>query len=1141
MTVIEIANAQQREASDPRVSAFVAASAGSGKTKLLTDRLLRLMLSGTAPDKILCLTYTKAAAAEMTIRLNKRLGNWVVMKKPDLENALRELDVAVNDANVVLARKLFADVLDLPGGIRIETIHAFCQSLLRRFPLEAGLSPHFEVADEVKEGRRLREAREDVLAQPGHEAAVYTLAGETNEPDFAALTQKFVQMSASMLHVRDAAGIADLQRMALGAGTQGEAALRAQAVVLPREAALCAGLRLLAARGNKSGQTWAHAALDWLAQPQAARAASWDDWLALHFTGKGKGPPNKLHNFFGKGLAAEEADIRAGISAECKRMEAAQEQIRAARLAALNASLMQLVAPIVQNDAAQKRLAAQLSYADLVRHTATLFEDPGATWILYKLDGGIEHLLLDEVQDTAPAQWEIAAKIADEFFAGAGARESGRTIFAVGDAKQSIFSFQGADLESFEAYQAKFREKVKAAGQRWVDGRLSVSFRSTAPVLALVDAVFATGPARAGVCRGTEVLKHEVSRAGQAGWVELWPLSEVAPAAELAPWAVPEDYEVADSSKALLARQIALDIKKRLDTGEILQSRGRAVRPGDFLILVRRRDALVSAITRECKARGVPVAGLDRMVLTAQMAVGDLLALCDALLLGNDDLAFAQYLVSPLGGLSDESLMALAMGRRGSLLAALYARHTERTEWAAAKAFFETLRAKADFLSPFALLSEALGPLGGRSRILRRLGPEAAEPVDELLTEALKFTQSEPGALQMFVHQLRQAGAQIKREAEAGGDAVRIMTVHGAKGLQAPIVILPDTTALPTGAQKETLFWLPVPGEDVRVPVFCPRTALRAAPVASAAANAAAAEAQEYNRLLYVALTRAEDGLIICGAKGRNNVPETSWYELARAGFARLAEVADVGGRLVHACAQTARPDDKAEHKVTHEAALPGWAGAAPGWVAAPPGVETTRPERIAPSRGVEDVARQALAASPLGAEQMQARAARAAAMARGRTVHALLQHLPELPPPARAAAAARFLAGVPEVAGSAAEIHDSVLAILRNPALAALFGPGSRAEVPLAGVVGDVEIGGLVDRLAVTAQRVMIADYKTDRTPPDTPAQIPPGYLRQLAAYRAILAQIYPAHAVTCLLVWTQNAVAMHVPDEMLDAHAPA
>ncbi|GLR65532.1 double-strand break repair helicase AddA [Acidocella aquatica] len=1143
MTVIEIANAQQREASDPKISAFVAASAGSGKTKLLTDRLLRLMLAGSAPDKILCLTYTKAAAAEMTIRLNKRLGDWVVMDKPDLEAALRALDVTVNHANLTLARKLFADVLDLPGGMRIETIHAFCQSLLRRFPLEAGLSPHFEVADEVEEGRRLREAREVVLAQAGHEGAVHALAAETDETTFAALTQKFAQGPGAVLHGREPGAIAGMQRAALGAGDESEEMLRAQAVVLPREEKLRAGLKLLAERGTpKLGQGWAHRALDWLAQPHAARAANWDDWLAVHFTGNGKGTQNKLHNFFGKGLAAQEAEIRDVINAECRRIEAAQEQINAARLAALNANLVQLVAPIVKDDAAQKQMAAHLSYADLVRHTEKLFEDPGATWILYKLDGGIEHLLLDEVQDTAPAQWEIAAKIADEFFAGAGAREGGRTIFAVGDAKQSIFSFQGADLESFTVYQAKFREKVKAAGQRWVDGKLSVSFRSAAPVLALVDAVFASGPARAGVCQGTEVLKHEVSRAGQAGWVELWPLSEAAPPAELPPWAVPEDYEGAESARGLLARQIVLEIKKRLDGGEILQSRGRAVRPGDFLILVRRRDALVSAITRECKARGVPVAGLDRMVLTEQLAVSDLLALCDALLLGDDDLAFAQYLVSPLGGLSDESLMALAMGRRGSLLAALYARHGERAEWAAAKAFFETLRGKVDFLSPFALLSEALGTLGGRSRILRRLGPEAAEPVDELLSEALKFTQSEPGALQIFVHQLRQAGAQIKREADAGGDVVRIMTVHGAKGLQAPLVILPDTTALPTGAQKESLFWLPVPGQpDMSVPIFCPRTALRSEAVASAAARAAAAQGEEYNRLLYVALTRAEDGLIICGAKGRNNVAEASWYELVRAGFARLPEVAQLGGRLVHACAQTARPDDKAAHKLTHEAALPAWAGAAPGWVASPPGAETTRPERLAPSRGVEDITRQALAASPLGAGVAQARAARAAAMARGQAVHALLQHLPELPPPARAAAAARFIASVPELAGGAAETYDSVLAILQNPALAALFGPGSRAEVPLAGVIGDVEIGGLVDRLAVTEQRVIIADYKTDRAPPDTAELIPPGYLRQLAAYRAILAQIYPRHAVVCLLIWTQSAVAMQVPDAMLDAHAPA
>ena len=1143
MHAIETAAAQQRQASNPAVSAFVAASAGSGKTKLLTDRLLRLMLAGTAPDKILCLTYTKAAAAEMTIRLNKRLGDWVVMPRPALEAALRELDVAVNSQSLALARQLFADVLDLPGGMRIETIHAFCQSLLRRFPLEAELSPHFEVADDTEAKQRLREAREVVLAQPGHEAAVHALAGETDETAFAALTQKLVQESDSLPHGLEAASLASLQRAALGAGDASEQTLRARAAHPPREAELRAALRLLAERGTpRLGQGWARRALDWLAQPPPQRAATWDDWLAIHFTEKGKGPQSKLHNFFGRALAAEEPAIRDEVDLECARIEAAREQILAARLAALNAHLAQLLAPILKDDTSRKQLAARLSYADLIHHTGKLFEDPGAAWILYKLDGGIEHLLLDEVQDTAPAQWEIAAKIADEFFAGEGARAAGRTIFAVGDAKQSIFSFQGADLRSFTAYQQKFREKVQAAGQRWVDGRLSVSFRSTAPVLALADAVFAAGPARLGVCQGAEILRHEVSRTGQAGWVELWPLSEAAPPAALPSWAVPDDYETADSAKALLARQIAQDIKTRLDTRALLQSRGRPVRPGDFLILVRRRDALVSAITRECKARGIPVAGQDRMELTAQLAVSDLLALCDALLLGDDDLAFAQYLVSPLGGLGDESLMHLAMGRRGSLLAALYTRHGERAEWATAKDFFETLRRKVDFLSPFALLSEALGTLGGRARILRRLGPEAAEPVDEFLAEALQFTQAEPGALQIFVHQLRQAGSQIKREAESGGDVVRIMTVHGAKGLQAPIVILPDTTTPPNAAQKETLFWLPLPGQpDARVPVFCPRKGLRSAAVASAAASAAAAQNEEYNRLLYVALTRAEDGLIICGAKGGNTLPDTSWYELARAGFTRLNCSPQPDGRLLHACAQSAKPGEKPAYQPAPQAPLPAWAGAAPGWAASPPGTETTRPERLAPSRGVEDIARQALAASPLGAEQTQARAARAAAIARGQAVHALLQHLPNLPAPQQSAAAARFIASIPALSGAAAQIHDSVLAILRNPALAALFGPGSRAEVPLAGVVGDVEIGGLVDRLAVTDQQVIIADYKSDRLPPATSAQIPPAYLRQLAAYRAILAQIHPTLPVSCLLVWTQNAAVMPISGDLLDTHAPA
>ncbi len=1135
MTVIDVANAEQLRASAPDTSAFVAASAGSGKTKLLTDRLLRLMLSGSKPQKILCLTYTKAAAAEMTIRLNRRLGAWVVMPEARLAADLAALDVPATPETLDLARKLFAEVLDLPGGMRIGTIHAFCQSLLRRFPLEAGLSPHFEVADDNDAGLRLREAREAVLAESAHRDAIFALAAETDEQSFAALTKDFATTGAEL---PDGTQAAALLRAALGAGEERAETLLAAATSWPREGQVREVLRLVAERGNPSGQKWALAALDWLAKHPEDRAAAWADWRATHFTKGGEGTPLTLHNFCGKKLAAEEPSIKEEIRIECDRIEAVEQKIRAARLAEINDFLLRLMSPILAQERMQKQLAARLSYSDLVSHTGRLLINPGAAWILYKLDGGIDHLLLDEVQDTAPSQWEIADAIGDEFFSGLGAQEQKRSIFAVGDAKQSIFSFQGADLQSFEHYRAKFREKVQVSGEDWLDGKLSVSFRSTAPVLALTDAVFAQYPARRGVCLPDEILRHGVSRSGQAGSVTLWKLTKESAASELPAWSVPDVYETADSAKSLLARQIADFVAQRL--GQDLPSRGRVATPGDFLVLVRRRDALVAEVTKALKDQNIPVAGLDRMVLTEQAAVSDLLALCDALLLPEDDLAFGQYLASPLGGLSDESLMDLALHRRGRVVSVLFSRAAERPDWQAARNYFEAMRSRVDYLTPFALLSEALGPLGGRAKLLQRLGAEAAEPIDEFLAEALSFSQSSPGSLQLFLHQLRQSGASIKREAEAGGDVVRIMTVHGAKGLQAPIVILPDTTTLPKMDKK--LFWLPVPQQqDAAVPVFCPRGALRSQALTDATAQATTAMEEEYNRLLYVALTRAEDELIVCGAEGKRAVPENSWYASVKAGFDRLDGVAEDEGRLIYACAQSTAPDRAAAQREAASAAkLPAWAGAAPGWAGLPPAGETTRPERIAPSRGTDDEKQRAIAASPLGTELSEARQRRAAAMARGRAVHALLQHLPDVPGPAREEAAQRYLETDAALAGQAAQVSELVLAILNDPALAPLFAPGAQAEVPLAGVLGEVEIAGVVDRLAVTETEIWLADYKTDRQPPARPGDIPAKYLQQLAAYRAILAEIFPRRNIHCLLIWTETATAMPVARDRLDAHRP-
>jgi ATP-dependent helicase/nuclease subunit A len=1136
MTVIDLANAEQLRASDPAISAFVAASAGSGKTKLLTDRLLRLMLNGTKPQKILCLTYTKAAAAEMTIRLNRRLGAWVVMPEAKLAAELAALDVPATAQTIDLARKLFAEVLDLPGGMRIGTIHAFCQSLLRRFPLEAGLSPHFEVADDADANLRLREAREAILAESDHRGAIAALAAETDEQSFAELAWDFAQAGETLPAATE---IATSLRAALGALEESSADIRTAIVSLPREAALRDGLRRVAELGNPSGRTWALTALDWLALPPEGRVAAWAGWRETWFTKGGEGEARTLRGYFGKQLAAEEDGLRDEFTRECTRVAAAQEALRAAQLQEINSFLLGLMAPLLARERTQKQLAARLSYGDLVNYTGELLVNPGAAWILYKLDGGIDHVLLDEVQDTAPAQWEIADAIGDEFFSGLGAQERKRSIFAVGDAKQSIFSFQGADLQSFEHYREKFRHKVQAAGEDWLDGRLSVSFRSTAPVLELTDAVFAQGAARRGVCLGDEPLRHGVSRAGQAGSVTLWPLTQESPASEVPAWSVPDAYETADSAKTRLARQIAGFVATRL--GQELPSRGRIATPGDFLVLVRRRDALVSAITSALKGHGIPVAGLDRMVLTEQASVSDLLALCDALLLPEDDLAFAHYLASPLGGLSDESLMELALHRRGKLVSVLFSRAAERPDWQEARAFFEAMRSRVDYLTPFALLSEALGPLGGRAKLLRRLGAEAAEPIDEFLAEALNFSQSSPGSLQLFLHQLRQSGASIKREAEAGGDVVRIMTVHGAKGLQAPIVILPDTTTLPKMDKK--LFRLPVPDqENATVPVFCPRGALRSEALEEAARQATLAMEEEYNRLLYVALTRAEDELVICGAEGKRAAPETCWYESVKAGFSRLDKVVSAEDRLVYACAQSAAPDRvAARREAAAMAALPPWAGATPDWTGRPPAGETTRPERIAPSRGTDDERQRAIAASPLGLERAQSQQRRAAALARGQAVHALLQHLPDLPPPARQDAARRYLANDSALSVEADSLCEAVMTILGDPTLAPLFAPGAQAEVPLAGVLGDVEIAGIVDRLAVTEDAVWLADFKTDRQPPAGPEDIPPKYLQQLAAYRAILAKIFPAKDIHCLLIWTESAHSMRVTRDRLDPYVPA
>jgi ATP-dependent helicase/nuclease subunit A len=1153
------ASDHQKAASDPAVSTFVAASAGSGKTKLLTDRLLRLMLAGVDPGRILCLTFTRNAAAEMALRLQDRLGRWVSLPDTELDHALADLSVPPTATSRRRARSLFAIVLDLPGGMRIDTIHAFCQSLLRRFPLEAGLSPHFRLIEARDASLGLREEQEAILARihDGEAEMVMAVSALAVQIGAEELDRLLGQMDGARDRMEALLG-ADLdslpaaQRRVLGADRT-EDELWTEAISGGDQERLCAALAAISQRGPAGAAAKALDMLDWLAGTDGARREGWPRWVAGLLTEKGE--PRARSTLIGKKLDTAEPHLWPVVEAEQNRVLALIDAFAACRLAAFSAALLRLAIPVLRRQAGRRQLEGLMDYSDLIRHSNRLLHDPGAAWVLFKLDHGLDHLLLDEVQDTAPEQWKIAGSLTDEFFAGSGARDTdggiGRTVFAVGDRKQSIYGFQGADLGSFDDWRGRLAARVRQGRRRWHDGALDVSFRSVVPVLALVDAVFADPEAMRGVVEpGGEPLLHVSARPEDGGQVELWPLMPREPMPAPQPWAIPETNLGQTSGPGRLARALAQWIARLTGGSTLLESQGRPVTPGDILVLLQKRAPLAPILVRELKAAGVPVAGLDRLELTAQAAVQDLLALADSLLLPEDDLAFACWLTSPLGDLSDDSLMALAAERGPRhLYEALRARAAERPDWMAAWSFFEALQNRADYVSPHALLSQALGALGGRARLFRRLGAEAAEPVDELLGAALTYAASHAPSLQGFLHWLRQSTAEARREPGAAGDAVRIMTVHASKGLQAPIVIMADSASRPT-ADRNQLFWMRDAATGLDLPIFCPRRDAHCEESRRFHGLMQARATEEHHRLLYVAMTRAEDRLTVCGwESGSAGGTVPSWHELIGRGFDRLeAPVEEMPdgetpgawpeSRRRLATAQKRPPPAAQAPEATEAVTLPAWLGGAPGWRAEPPPAEPARPRPLTPSRPEEA----AFGPIPQAASPVRRDAPARTRFARGTLIHGLLQHLPELPPADRARAGRGFLgrAGSGIEAEDAARILDQCLAVLEHPGLATAFAPGSRAEVPLTGEVAGVVVNGVIDRLAVSEAEVVAIDFKTGRQPPTEVERTPILYLRQMAAYRVLLAAIFPGRTIRCALVWTETGSVTVLPDGLLESHRP-
>ena len=1112
----------QRRAIDPKASAWVSANAGSGKTTILTKRVIRLLLSGVAPEKILCLTYTKTAAAEMQNRVFEELGRWVTLHENELSRAIEELEGRRPDRQrMARARRLFAGAVETPGGLKIQTIHAFCERLLHLFPFEANVPARFRLMDEAEQSVILDGCIAAAQAGSGLEGdeafaqALKRMAEETEPESFATIIRSALAHEnaladhAAMAEDGPQAGLHRLQE-SLGL-LKGEDEARIDEEMLsgginPSGWKAIAAVFAAGSTNDKKVGAAIEAAIS-LTEP-AAKAAAW----VQVFTKSDGARKEKI------GTKAIPPAIEEKMLVEGERLHALLDRRRAASVAARTAALFVVADRVAKLYFEQKRRRSVLDFDDVIRRTANLLERTDSRWVLYKLDAGLEHLLVDEAQDTSPEQWRILGALTEEFFSERMPDSRQRSIFAVGDEKQSIYSFQGAAPQEFDQKRAIFRKRVEDAGGVFHSVDLQLSFRTTADILSMVDEVF-QGERYVGLGSiADQRTVHQTARVGMPGLVEIWPPEEPEEQEEIDP-----DDEVdilpVTSTEVRLAARIAARIAHWLSSGNArFDDDGAPIAAGDVMILVRRRNAFFECMIRALKSAGVPVAGADRLTLTEHIAVKDLLACAEASLSPEDDLTVAVVLKSPLIGLHDDDLIAIA-ARRGnrSLIDALEEAglSAQRYQEAAARlAGWRRLAARAD---PFTFFSTVLAEEGGRRRMLARLGPDAAEAMDVFLADALKWQTENTRSLFAFLDFMSRTSRTIKREFESSGNAVRVMTVHAAKGLEARIVFLADTLSAPHPRHDPKLFDLHA-GKDgllTPLPVWSPSKKHDPERLAQLRAQARDLALHEYRRLLYVGLTRAKDRLYVAGYLKKNTPKDGVWYRLIEQALEfhpNLSQLdAEDGSGPVMQWRSTgaAKPVEARETNPAQAlVALPSWLGERPedgiaGECALRP---SARPNTLRTGRFAEQHSKE---------------------KQRGVLIHSLLEILPGMSEDGRRDAAIAILRSRdPDLGGSRiAEICETALRVLKDPRFAPLFAAGSRGEVEIGGEIatpaGRRPISARIDRIAKVEGRIWIIDFKSG-IPPLGTDRIPPDMLRQLALYRAVMSEIYADEPVRVGILWT-------------------
>ncbi|NKB51908.1 MAG: double-strand break repair helicase AddA [Rhizobiaceae bacterium] len=1167
LTIDEHTKLSQGRASTPTNSAWVSANAGSGKTYVLAQRVVRQLLSGVDPSRILCLTYTKAAAGEMSNRVFDILGQWVGLNDAELSDEIERIEgMPASPAQLARARILFARALETPGGLKIQTIHAFCEALLHQFPLEANVPGTFTVMDDQMQRQLMAQARQSIAltahARPdssigsafldlmdlASDAQINKVFGEIvnqREP-LASWLERIGGPEAATGHARQllefepSDSVESLTDAALGTSLFQQLDCR-EIAVFAESTGATNSLKLAAQlRAFLTAQS-----------PQEAAIAV--DDILLTKTGTlrsfGKYPSKDIENRF--------PGLRSQMEADGEQWLAAKSRIKTLQLILKTQPLLVVAEAMISYYAQEKRQRGLLDFDDLIDRTADLLSRSDArAWVLYKLDLGIDHVLLDEAQDTSPKQWQIISALADEFFTGQSARLAQRTVFAVGDEKQSIYSFRGAEPRNFAEQKRRYQRQADATQKTFEDVALGLSFRSTMDVLAAVDAVFDIEEHAKGVTFDATPPAHTAARQKDAGSVEVWDLIEAAPGDDPENWHVPID--IAGQHQALLlADKMAGQIASWVGT-ESIEATGKKITAGDILVLVRSRDRFVGALNRGLKARGIAVSGADRLIITDHIAIKDLIALGQITLTPQDDLALAAVLKSPLIGLSEDDLFNLAQNRFLStteltLFEAL--KHAEGQQFCDAFDQITQWQKLSDQVPVYEFYARILGTMGGRKKILARLGNEAEDVMDAFLDTALAYEQGSLPGLQAFLEALQEDQPEIKREMDASAGEVRIMTVHAAKGLEAPIVFLVDKGSQAFQSQHAPSLYGWSEQDQEACYLWVPKSDQHCSKTLDLRDDERRRAEEEYRRLLYVGMTRAEDRLIICGYRGKTSPGTPNWHDMVRTALepdwqdvyasGDGGDGGDDGGDggdggdepgeevLWHRWKAPGSPATIVKPENPDASSVPIKSAKLPDWISKvlPPEIKLPRPLNPSGAQAVidESLAQQPALASPFQQKSMDPNAPDP--RRRGTALHKLLQVLPDLEESSRWSEAEAYLAA--QLPQYTPELRHDMLQSLRNvldhPQLTDCFDPQtSRGEVSLMGTIatkyGPRSVSGQIDRLSVGSEEVVILDYKTNLQVPGPDDQIPPDYVTQLALYRELVARLYPKMPIKCMLVWTHG-----------------